>query len=135
VERDERPTLVLKNGSRADVRHALLLVAGLAAELRHDPVSFHTVLAVAQGRAGELDSKSIDALKGTLLRPDGTLSAEDRDILLSSYHMVGDGPVLLNPFQLASTQDRLVVERVERQVAVHGARQTVCSAQARTRPG
>jgi hypothetical protein len=102
-----------------DVRHALALYLELAGLVRGWPQHVQTLLALARGQTEGLNPKCVADLREDGLVTEDSLSLPDdvRDVLFSSYReATPDGPAMVYPFRLASEQDKLIVERVERQM-------------------
>jgi hypothetical protein len=113
----DRFELPLRKGGQANVRHALGDIERLGLLLRHDPEHFYALLAIAEGRPEEAKPASIDFLKNTgLLTKEGVMRDRERAVLLSSFEVVGDGPVLAMPFDLRAEGAVEIIERVQRQM-------------------
>jgi hypothetical protein len=109
--------LPLRKSGRANVRHALGQVERLALLLRHNPEHFYALLAVAEGRPEEAKPESVAFLKNTgHLTQDGAMREWQRDVLVSSFEVAGDGPVLAMPFDLRAEGAVDIIEQVQRQM-------------------
>ena len=105
----------LKNGGNIEPALGVALLELLENLLEQEPAMFHALLAVAQGRADDIPPNMMANLKqGLLLRSDGSISADVRDVLLSGYQP-GPEPILVNPFRLESADQVRDLERVRDQ--------------------
>jgi hypothetical protein len=78
--------------------------------LERHPEEFHALVAIAHDRGSEVPKKMISYLRHCLmLRKDGSLPGDVRDIILSSYQ-ADPGPMLINPFRLDSIDTVQAIE-------------------------
>lgn len=112
------PILTLKNGAKVNGRHALAMRDLLEALLRHHPNEFATLLELCQSQPGSqpppLSQATIRCLQDHgSLDADGTLRPIIRDVMLSSYHATPDGPVLTQPFTLATIEEKRIADGLD----------------------
>ena len=112
--------LPLKNGSSANVRHALAEWRNLERLLRLQPRHFDVLLSLSKGEqlsappSTDLGPQnSLEYLKGdgTLLE-DGTVRPIVRDVLLSGFAITPDGPAIHLPFAISNDEQRRIFEDV-----------------------
>lgn len=116
--------LRLKNGELANVRFALAERECLDYLMRVQPQHFNVLLRLCRddSRDPEMSEadwqKSIEFLKNETrdLRDDDTVRPLARNVLLSSYQVTTDGPVLTQPFELAGQDEKQVADMVDRRV-------------------
>jgi hypothetical protein len=113
--------LTLKNGAKVNARHALAERSRLERLLRNHPDHFGALMRLSKAQAAgsnQFDQttiqESVRFLKnnGDLLK-DGQVRSIVRDVLISSYQETPDGPVMTQPFLLASKEDKRIADRIE----------------------
>lgn len=123
-KKEEEPILPLKNGSTANVRHALAERRNLERLLRHAPQHFDILLKLCQGTTAEAIARSgipaEESLKylqnDTVLQKDGTVRPIVRDVLLSSYQVTPDGPAITMPFAFTTHEQTEMVDAIQQQI-------------------
>jgi hypothetical protein len=113
------PILTLKNGAKANATHALMMRDVLEMLLRVHPAEFATLLETCRSDADgktprpALSKAAIKCLNDCgALEPDSTVRPLARDVLLSSYHVAPDGPVLTQPFALATAEEKRAADGI-----------------------
>jgi hypothetical protein len=112
--------LQLKSGAEVNVRDALAECDDLERLLRLHSRDFQVLLGIARGRIdpdrsanlSPAERQSVDSLTEARYLIDKAIHPMTRDVLLSAYHETPDGPAIVQPFKLANTHEKLIVERV-----------------------
>lgn len=116
--------LTLKNGSK-DSAHAVLAVVGdLRYVLRNHRRHFELLLSLAQADANTQPQSDDIAFKESMkylkmsgyFDKDGTIAPRVRNVLESSYQVTPDGPVLVQPFALATDAEKAIADRAEKEL-------------------
>ena len=129
-EEEQRDVFLrLKNGELANVQSALAERACLEDLLRIHPQHFKVLLSLSRGDAPDPTvpettwRESVEFLKNETrdLRHDGTVRPLARNVLLSSYQVTPDGPVLSQPFALTSQQEKQLADAIDQRTDTHRA--------------
>jgi hypothetical protein len=113
-KRDEGPKFTLKNGDQVDADWTVILYESLVAMQDVRPRRFQSLLALAQGRAGDVVADDLEYFKEAgFITPAGALSSDVQSVLVSAYQETPEGAVLINPVRLETQADRAAVERIE----------------------
>ena len=99
------------------MREAVAVVQDLQLQLEHHPDQFQTLLALAEGRAGDVDPRHFHALRVEyyLEKDERTIRPVVRDILLNCYEVTSEGPVVA-PLRLQSEADRPAAKHAQEQL-------------------
>jgi hypothetical protein len=113
--------LRLKNGELAEARLALAERNILDRFLTTQPRHFEVLLRLCRGDVPESPDaawrKSLEVLKQRRsVLDDGTVRPLTRNVILSSYKVTPDGPVMAQPFALTNEQNRELADLVDRQL-------------------
>lgn len=116
--------LILKNGATASVRGTLADCIDLRLVLRRHPHHFDALLSLLQtdGRSSlqsndaRLSESIVFLRKRAYLDDDGRVRARIRNAVESSYQVTSEGPVITQPFLLASDAEKASAERIEQQM-------------------
>jgi hypothetical protein len=111
------PKITLKTGDPVDARAAVAILDQLRAYLAVHPEEFRSLLALAEGRPGDADPGHFQSLhRHAFMEDDGrSISPEVRSVLLNSYVVLREGPVLV-PLRLQNEADRAVAEEAQKQL-------------------
>jgi hypothetical protein len=102
----------LKKGGQICLEAALIHLGALQILLDDMPNHFPTLLAIAREDQYKTDQESVSVLRYYgFLRQDDTIHPGLRDVLLSAYEEIPDGPLLSNPFTDVDTNE---IERLNR---------------------
>jgi hypothetical protein len=114
VQRQElRRVMTLKNGGKIDPTLGLVFHGILETILEKNSDAFHALLAIAQGQSESVSPSMEKHLKKCLLlKQDGSIADEFRDVLLSGYQKE-PGPMMINPFRLESKEQTRELESHE----------------------
>lgn len=117
-DRKNDPILTLKNGAKVNARHALAMRDLLEALLHYHPDEFAALLNLCQlspgSTASPLSQRAVQCLKDHgSLDANGALRPIIRDVVLSSYSITPDGPVLTQPFALATPEEKCLADGLE----------------------
>ena len=122
----ERRKLILrlKNGEPEEARWALAERNILDRLLRIQPQVFDVLLRLCRGDVPQTQDvtwhESLEILKKRRdVLDDGTVRPLVRNVMLSSYQMTPDGPVMTQPFALTNQQDKELADLIEHQVDEH----------------
>jgi hypothetical protein len=111
TEQDKRPHITLENGAVVDAREAAAVWRDLDALQAVDPDEFRSLLALAQGRPSDADPQHFKSLRSDdLLKDDHSINPIAREVLLNTYKITHDGPVIV-PLRLRDEADRSVAEQ------------------------
>lgn len=107
----------LKNGGQIGGNHGQGVLENLRDLLEDDPQLFQALLAIVQGRPQDATPEAVSQLRSDLfLRADnGAIRPDIRDVLLSAYNETAEGPVLVNPFVLTSSEQPVELERMNKE--------------------
>ena len=106
-------SLRLRNGKQVHARTAIANLKSLMILLSREPSLFQALLTVAEGRHYDPAPSQIDALLNAgFIRPDRTVNADIRDILLSAHQLENHESKLVNPFSLDSPDEKATLARV-----------------------
>ena len=112
------PILTLKNGAKVNSRHALAMRDLLEGLLHHHSEEFAALLELCRSEPGSesrrLSQEAVQCLKDHgSLDADGAVRPIIRDVMLSCYHVTPDGPVLTQPFALATMGEKRLADQLE----------------------
>lgn len=103
----------LKNGTEIDARWGLAELTQLKYFFDQDTDVFDALLAVAQGRPGEVPAAGLDYLReASFLDDHDVLNEATRNVLLSAYRATPEGAVLVNPFRLHDRNEAIGLENM-----------------------
>jgi hypothetical protein len=108
----------LKNGSEVDAQPAYVRWRMLEALEKVNPSDARALLSFARGDQWLLSSEAGQLLRdkqSPWFQSDGKLEPIAQSVILSAWRDTTDGPVIVNPFQLATQQDVDLLARIERQ--------------------
>ncbi len=113
--------LPLKNGEFANAELALAERHILDHFLKTRPRHFEVLLRLCRGDVPQSPDapsrESVEVLKKRRsVLEDGTVHPLTRNVMLSSYQMTSDGPVMTQPFALANKQGKELADLVDRQL-------------------
>jgi hypothetical protein len=114
-EKGNRPQITLKNGAVVDARRAVTIVEQLQIELASHPEEFKSLVALAEGRPQDADPAHFEELFAcAFLENDHAIEPIVRDLLLNSYQVTPEGPVVV-PLRLQDAADLPAAQRAQRQ--------------------
>jgi len=120
TEKEERPRLKLKKvGRSVDVRRVAAEIKMLRRFMEACPQEFQALVSLTEGRKEGIGRTTMTILrKCGYVRRDGSPVPYFADLLKAAYRpATPDGPCLVDPLDLRSSQDVALVENAERQTA------------------
>jgi hypothetical protein len=116
--------LTLKNGGKAFARIALADSIDLRYVLQHHRRHFDVLLSLMRSEGASTPQSHRASLNESIrflrrrayLEEDGSLRARIRDVLESGYQVTPDGPVITQPFLLATDADKAAADRAATQL-------------------
>ncbi len=112
--------LRLKNGNETLAQKAYVTWKSLAEIQKEFPVHFYVLRLMSEGQLKEVPlhicAELINKFGEMAFSKDGCINSETLDVIDSSYRETPDGPMLVNPFELSTAEERTTLDEIERYV-------------------
>lgn len=115
AEKGKKPQITLRNGAVVDARRAVAIVERLQNALEISPEEFRSLIALAENRPQDADPRHFEELKAfAFLDHDHSIRPLVRDLLLNSYQVTAEGPVVV-PLRLKDAADLPAAQKAQRE--------------------
>jgi hypothetical protein len=116
LTKKEKPRLTLKSGAVLNAREAIAIWEDLEFLLDDNPAEFLSLLALAQDRPSDADPKHLESLQAdTLIGKDNMIDPLVRDVLLNSFELTKEGPVI-TPLRLLDEANLPIAQQGEKEL-------------------
>jgi hypothetical protein len=113
MQDEPKKEMTLKNGGKITPGLGLSLLGLLENLLEQKPQRFLALVALAQGHSQGVSEGDLAFFRKSLLvRGDGSINTQIRDVLLSGYQQ-DPGPMMINPFRLESKDQAAELETAD----------------------